>query len=81
MTIPQMCGRSSRTSRDVGEILETQDTTAAMPLIFLTTKSRTVNIQRAFSPGSCDYITKHPTGPSAQTSRKRFLTASRGPTK
>lgn len=39
-------------------ILKAQVATAATPIIFLTAKSESEDIERAFSLGGCDYITK-----------------------
>jgi diguanylate cyclase (GGDEF)-like protein len=43
---------------EVCEILKADPVTAAIPIIFVTAKSESEDIERAFALGGCDYITK-----------------------
>jgi diguanylate cyclase (GGDEF)-like protein len=43
---------------EVCRILKAQDTTATVPIIFLTAKSNANDVERAFSSGGCDYVLK-----------------------
>ncbi len=43
---------------EVCRILKSDDATLAVPIIFLTAKSETEDLERAFALGGCDYLTK-----------------------
>lgn len=47
-----------RDGLEVCEILKSDDATAEIPIIFVTAKSDSEDLERAFAIGGCDYVTK-----------------------